>query len=69
MKVLYVELTNNGAWITGCPEPPFVRVVRVVLTEEQSEQIRPRHIAKVGDSDFFETVRPICIQDEEASRE
>lgn len=68
MKVLYVEFVNDGAQICGVDQPASSRVERVVLTPEQGKHVEAREIAYIGGTQHYETVRPICIQDEPEAR-
>jgi hypothetical protein len=66
---LYVMFTSPGTAydlaMAGIPNNNAnARLVRVKLTEEQIEQLRPRTDQTIGGKVFPETVEPISIQED-----
>jgi hypothetical protein len=61
-KVLYVEMIDTGpAAVLG--EGCLRRVVRVLLTEEQAELVKPQALWNSGNNPIPELVRPISIEE------
>lgn len=64
---LYIEMFDG--WTAfhesqyGCSNPTGCRrVVRLKLTDEQIEQIKPRKTGNNGATEMFESVNPLSIQ-------
>ena len=68
-KVLYAEFIDN--WITesatnfGADEPPARRVMQIPLTSEQTEMLKPRKVGTCYGKDVYESVRLLCVQNEQ----
>jgi len=64
---LYVEMFDG--WTAfhesqcGCSNPTGCRrIVKLELTPEQVEKIKPMKTGNQGQTEMFESVNPICIQ-------
>ena len=66
---LYVEMFDGSTAFMeaqlGCSNPSNCRrIVRIKLTDDQIEQIKPRQTGNSGDTKFYESINPICIQND-----
>lgn len=58
-----MRLIHENEWV-----PYKKRVVTIELTPEQSEQIRPRLVGHEGNSDCFEEILEVFMEEEEDER-
>ena len=65
---LYVEFADVwNAWQDaqmGFATSAHKRIKRIKLTDEQIKELQPRKVGKSGNTDMFEQVSVLCIQDE-----
>ena len=65
---LYVEFANTyAAWIDaemGFATSSRKRIKRIKLTDEQIRELQPKEVYKNGDTEIYEMVSVLCIQDE-----
>jgi len=64
---LYVEMFNGSTAFMeaqlGCSNTSSCkRIVKIKLTDEQIKQIKPRQTGNNGNTKFYESINPICIQ-------
>jgi len=65
---LYVEMFDGWNAFQesnyGCSNPSGCRrIVKLELTPEQIELIKPRFCGSNGTNEMYESVNPLCIQD------
>ena len=65
---LYVEFANTyDAWVDaqmGFATSARRRIKRIKLTDEQIKELQPKRVYRNGDTEIYETVSVLCIQDE-----
>jgi len=65
---LYVEFANTyDAWADaqmGFATSAHKRIKRIKLTDEQIKELQPRKVGRSGNTDMFEQVSVLCIQEE-----
>jgi hypothetical protein len=65
---LYINFTDTwGAYndtMLGLNQSNRIRVKRIKLTDEQIKELKPLKIGQSGDTEYFECVTPISIQEE-----
>ena len=66
---LYVEMFNGWTAFNevyyGCSHPSNCRrIVKIKLTPEQVEQLKPRSCGSNGTTEMFESVNPLCLQED-----